>query len=128
MILLQAALMLNKSVQLSNPNPPKSEKMPAVIQRSNRCLLQTASKLRMQSQNPMFSQSVLERTRAKYKSQKAHHQKLVRRRRMLESNKRDAMTFSVYTSESPKLYQAIRAARRTYDVPFKKLIVGDKLY
>ena len=128
MILSQAALMLNKSIQLSNPSSPKSAKIPAVIQRSNRRLLQTARKLRMQSQNPIFSHSVLERTRTKYKSQKAHHQRLVRRRRMLESNKHDAMTFSVYTSESPTLYQAIRAARRTADVPVKKLTVGDKLY
>ena len=121
MILSQAALLLNKSVNLSSSTTKKSAHIPAAIQRSNQHLARSAKKLLIQSTNPLFSKAVVEKARAKYKDQKSHHQQLIRKRRMLESNKRDAKTFSVCSSDPSKLFKAVRSARKNSDIVVKKI-------
>ena len=128
MILTETALLLNKSVQLSSSSPPKSAKIPASIKRSNKQLARVAKQLRTQSENSNFSSTVVETTRAKLKTLKAKHQKLVRSTRMIENNQRDAKTFSILSVDSPKLFQAVRAAKKVANVSVKKLTVKDRVY
>ena len=47
---------------------------------------------------------------------------------MIENNKRDAKTFSILSVDSPKLFQAVRAAKKVADVSVKKLTVKDRVY
>ena len=128
MILSQAALLLNKSIDLSSSVSTKSANIPPAIQRSNRCLARAAKKLRMQSNNPLFSPKVVEDTRTKYKAMKSKHQRLIRRRRMNENCKRDSKTFSVFSSNTSSLFKAVRSSKSSSNIAVKKLTVRDRIY
>ena len=113
MILSQSALLVNKSVLLSTPSKPKSAKIPPYIRKSNASLVNLANKLRTQSQDPRFSVTVVEQTRYKYKQKKAQHRRLVRRKRLYESNKRDQETFSIFSNCSNTVFQNVRSAKKS---------------
>ena len=128
MILSESALLVNKSVQLSTPSKPKSAKIPPYIRKSNASLVNLANKMRTQSHDPKFSAAVVEETKYKYKQKKAQHRKLVRRRRLYESNKRDQETFSIFSNSSNTVFRNVCSAKKSSNVAVKKLHVRDKVY
>ena len=128
MVLSQAALTVCKSLPVTMKSSPKSAKIPASIRRSNAALARTAKKLRIQSQDTRFSSIIVEQTRERFKSMKADHRRLVRRKRMADNNKRDSETFSVLTENCKNFYQSVRKSKRSTTVKIQKLQVGDRLY
>ena len=129
MILTEAALTCNKSVQLSSKKCPKSTKIPPCITRSNKALARIARKMRIQSKDPRYLPSVIQQTRDRYKNQKLIHRRLVRKQRMIENNKRDSDTFAVMNGDNKKLFQSIKALKNSGNMTsIKKLHTRDKIY
>ena len=67
MVLSQAALLLNKTVEMSAKSSSKSLLIPSSIRRSNARLIRYAKKLRLQSNDHHFSDEIVEKTRKKLK-------------------------------------------------------------
>ena len=127
MILSQSAILLNKSISLSSSVRTRSRSIPKYILRSNRRLTCLAKKIRYLS-GPNLPKDELAQLKLKYKVMKAEHQKLVRRRRMEESSKRDSKIFSICSTNPHNLFQVVRTFRKTANVAIKKLRNNGKMY
>ena len=127
-ILSQSALLVNESVQLSSQSKQKSAKIPLYIRKSNASLVKLANRVRTQSHDPRLSTSVVENSKSKYKQKKAQHRRLVRTRRLYESNRRDQEIFSIFSNSSNTVFRKIRKVKKSSNVDVKKLHVRDKVY